>query len=65
MSDPTQQKSAKRSLKHHILNRILYAVIAAVIFGALVFFIDGRFNPVVIFSFMAIFFLSLLWSLIF
>lgn len=56
MSDPSDQGPKKRSFKHHLLNRLLYAVIAATIFGGLVFFIDGRFNPYTIFTFMVIFF---------
>ncbi|AVX03887.1 hypothetical protein [Maritalea myrionectae] len=58
MSDPSSRGPEKRSLKHHLLNRLLYAVIAAVIFGGLVFFIDGRFNPITILTFMAIFFVA-------
>ncbi|TDQ66860.1 hypothetical protein ATL17_0866 [Maritalea mobilis] len=56
MSDPSHRGPDKRTFKHHLLNRLLYAVIAAAIFGGLVFFIDGRFNPYAIFSFMVIFF---------
>jgi hypothetical protein len=55
MSDPSGGPE-KRSFKHHVLNRLFYAVIAAAIFGLLVFFIDGRFNPGTILSFMVIFF---------
>lgn len=55
MSDPSRGPE-KRSFKHHVLNRLFYAVIAAAIFGLLVFFIDGRFNPMTIFTFMVIFF---------
>lgn len=58
MSDPANRGPAKRSLKHHLLNRLLYAVIAAIIFGGLVFFIDGRFNLFAIFAFMVIFFVA-------
>ncbi|MCF4098986.1 hypothetical protein [Maritalea mediterranea] len=58
MSDPSHRGPEKRSLKHHLLNRLLYAVIAAVIFGGLVFFIDGQFNIVTIFIFMIIFFVA-------
>lgn len=56
MSDPSPHGPDKRTFKHQLMNRLLYAVIAAVLFGGLVFFIDGRFNPYAIFSFMVIFF---------
>lgn len=58
MSELSGRKPERQRLKYRLLNRLLYAVIAAAIFGGLVFFIDGRFNLFAIVSFMIIFFVA-------